>query len=315
MEVPMTQASPGLSPDASAEQIAGRLNQLLRENHERRTNGQGAPPQAAKPKPREPGVYFGLPAAEYHADPAIGSSDIKRLLQAPAVYWFHSHLNPARPVDKDTPAKLKGRALHTLVLEGEQAFAKAFAEAPTPREGDLVTAEELKAMCRQLVEPVSGTKAELAKRIRDKLPPGVRIFDDTLREFQERIDRERLATLSRDQMAEVRAAVGAIGCNPHLARAFTGGVSEVSVFWEEDGVRLKARFDYLKPRTVVDLKGFANQRERPADVAIRLAIAEYRYDVQASHYLDAYSALFELAALGRIFGNCPLNRGWHKRIV
>jgi len=27
---------------------------------------------------------------------------------------------------------LKGRALHTLVLEGEEAFGKAFAEEPSP---------------------------------------------------------------------------------------------------------------------------------------------------------------------------------------
>ena len=35
----------------------------------------------------------------------------------------------------------------------------------------------------------------------------------------------------------------------------------------------------------------------------------------AAHYCDAYQALHTLAAQGRIFGNCPLNKGWHKRIV
>jgi hypothetical protein len=110
-------------------------------------------------------------------------------------------------------------------------------------------------------------------------------------------------------------AIPIITLDPHLARAFQGGVGEVSVFWEEGGIPLKARFDYLKPRTVVDLKRFSNQRERPVDVAIRLAIAEYRYDVQARHCCDGYAALYELAAQGRIFGDCPLNKGWHERIV
>jgi hypothetical protein len=73
--------------------------------------------------------------------------------------------------------------------------------------------------------------------------------------------------------------------------------------------------DYLKPRTIVDLKRFANQRERPVDVAIRLAIAEYRYDVQARHYCDGYAALYQLARSGRIFGDCPLPTNWYKRIV
>jgi hypothetical protein len=87
------------------------------------------------------------------------------------------------------------------------------------------------------------------------------------------------------------------------------------VFWVEDGVPLKARIDYQKPRALLDYKSIANQRERPIDVAIRLAIAEYRLDIQARHYCDAYGALYELAAQGRIFGKCPLREDWHTRIV
>jgi PDDEXK-like domain of unknown function (DUF3799) len=154
----------------------------------------------------------------------------------------------------------------------------------------------------------------LAKRIRLKVPDAV-IFDDILRIHQAVVERHKLEVLTQDAAHEVRKAAAAITCNPHLARAFTGGVPEVSVFWVEDGVPLKARFDYLKPRAVIDLKGFANQRERPVDVAIRLAIAEYQYDVQAAHYLGAYQALHCLAARRRIFGDCPLNRNWHRRII
>jgi PDDEXK-like domain of unknown function (DUF3799) len=62
----------------------------------------------------------------------------------------------------------------------------------------------------------------------------------------------------------------------------------VSVFWiDEDGIPCKARHDYVKPRTLVNLKKFANIRQRPVDLAIHLAIAEYRYDLQAAHYLDS----------------------------
>ena len=60
---------------------------------------------------------------------------------------------------------------------------------------------------------------------------------------------------------------------------------------------------------------FGNQRERPLDVAIRLAIALYRYDVQAAHDPGAYQALHSLAAQGRIFGDCPLHKDWHGRSV
>ena len=71
----------------------------------------------------------------------------------------------------------------------------------------------------------------------------------------------------------------------------------------------------MKPRTIVDIKKCANVRERPFDVAMMLAIVEYRYDVSAKHYLDGYSYLWEFAQEGRVFGDCPLKSDWGKRIL
>ena len=90
-------------------------------------------PFAIDAKTLAPGVYFNLPMAAYHADPSLGSTDLKSLLVHPAAYWRRSHMNPNRIDDSDTPAKKMGRALHSLVLEGETAFAKAFIEEPSPR--------------------------------------------------------------------------------------------------------------------------------------------------------------------------------------
>jgi hypothetical protein len=269
------------------------------------------------PAVREPGVYFGLPSADYHADPSLGSSDVKRLLQAPAVYWWHSHMNPDRPSSPDTVAMLKGRALHKLVLEGEEALGKAFAEEPSPAgyPGCLATLDDLKAKCRELGEPVSGTKAELAKRIKAK-DSNIIVFDEVLATFRAMAERDGLEILKPDVMREVRQAAASITLNPHLARAFQGGIPEVSVFWvDEHGIPCKARLDWLKPRTIVDLKKCANVRERPFDVAVMLAIAEYRCDISARHYLDGYRYLYEFAREGRVFGDCPLKPGWHQRIM
>jgi hypothetical protein len=245
----------------------------------------------------------------------VTGSDLKRLLRSPSDYWWESHLNPDRPEGRDTAAMQKRRALHSLVLEGEDAFAKTFAQAPEPQPGNLVSLEDLKARCRQLCEPVSGTKAELAKRIKAKVPEAV-VFDEVMATFKARCDAEGLEVLKPDAMHEVRQAAASISLNPHLACAFQGGVPEVSLFWrDENGVPCKARIDYLKPRTLVDLKKCANVRERPFDVAVMHAIAEYRYDVSAAHYLDGYSFLYAFAAEGRVFGDCPLQRGWGKRIM
>jgi hypothetical protein len=172
----MAQADSRLLPeDPSVEHIAAKLVERLRAKHKAGYATHQPPPRPTAPKRREPGVYFGLPAADYHADPSLGSTDIKRLLQAPPVFWFHSWMNPTRPPAPDSAARQRGRALHKLVLEGEETFGKAFAEAPTPERhpGCLVSLEDLKVKCRELCEPVSGTKAELAKRIKAKAPDAI----------------------------------------------------------------------------------------------------------------------------------------------
>jgi hypothetical protein len=59
----------------------------------------------------------------------------------------------------------------------------------------------------------------------------------------------------------------------------------------------------------------ANQRGRPVDLAILLAIAEYRYDIQARHYLSVYWYLWMAAQDGAIFGDCPLPPTWPDQIA
>jgi PDDEXK-like domain of unknown function (DUF3799)/SAP domain len=318
-EVPMAQAHSALrGSDPSVEQVAGAINAIIAERAAERLKAPVAEPTPQPTlKPREPGVYFGLPSAEYHVDPSLGSSDLKRLIQAPAVYWWHSHMNPERPPSPDSPAKQKGRALHKLVLEGEEVFASAFAVEPSPADhpGALLTLDDLKARCRELGEPISGTKAELAKRFKAKDAKAI-IFDDILSTFRVMVERNGIEVLKPDAMREVRQAAASITLNPHLARAFQGGIPEVSVLWrDEQGIPCKCRLDWLKPRTIVDLKKCANIRERPFDLTVLLAIAEYRYDVSARHYLDGYRYLYQFAAEGRIFDDCPLKPGWHARIL
>lgn len=70
--------------------------------------------------PKKPGVYVGLPAEEYHADPAVGSSGIKQLIERPYRYWYWSPLNPDRPEQPGTKPKKFGTAYHTYILEPEK---------------------------------------------------------------------------------------------------------------------------------------------------------------------------------------------------
>lgn len=89
------------SSQPSVEHVAGQINAMIGERAADRLRASAAEPPPLKS--HEAGVYFNLPAAEYHADPSLGSSDLKRLLQAPAVYWWHSHMNPERSPSPDSP--------------------------------------------------------------------------------------------------------------------------------------------------------------------------------------------------------------------
>jgi len=104
-----------------------------------------------------------------------------------------------------------------------------------------VTLDDLKARCRELGEAVSGTKAELAKRVKAKDAKAI-IFDEVLSTFRVTVERNGIEVLKRDAMREVRQAAASFTLNPHLARAFQGGIPEVSAFWvDEHGIACKCR--------------------------------------------------------------------------
>lgn len=234
---------------------------------------------APKNKPIEPGIYFNLPEDVYHADPALGSTDVRKLLMSAPDYWWGSWMNPNRPEDKDdTVARLRGRAIHKIVLEGEEPFLRLYAR----RADDLpdASASEKTALTKS-------EKARAAKEGKDLLHGA---------------DYDR---------AMITGAM--ISKNPHTADAFslTGmGRSEVSVFWTEHvkfgdktvPVPCKARFDKLRPRAIGDLKSIANIRGRDFPAACRYAISDWRYDIQVAHYMRGRAQVPAFIRAGKIGG-------------
>lgn len=236
-----------------------------------------------------PGIYFDMPEDIYHADPALGSSDVRKMRRSGPDYWWSSWMNPNRPPDSgDTPAKLRGRAIHKVVLEGQPAFDRLYSR----RRDDVADA-------------TSGDKSAVTKA-------------EKLRAASEGKD-----LLHGDDWDRAVITGAMIRKNPHLATAFDdSGRSEVSVFWEReilvpvlaadgnipiDGkpamikVPCKARFDKLRPRAIGDLKSITNMRGRDFVVACRNAISDYRYDIQAAHYLEGRAQVSALVKAGAMF--------------
>jgi hypothetical protein len=245
-----------------------------------------------------PGIYFGLSNEAYHADPALGSTGIKRLLSSPPDFWWQSAMNPARPEETTTPAKEFGTALHKCVLEGRDAFLAEFAAELDPAEypGCLRVVEDIKVFLKANGAAQGGNKPDLVKRAKEYLdcPP---IFDEMVAELAK--DR---TVIKRDDFNRILAAAAFIKANPFMANAFTDGHPEISVFWERDGVMFKSRFDYLKHRATVDLKSIRNPLGKEFRKACTDRIAEYGYLTSAEHYNEGRRQMAGLVDAGLVFG-------------
>jgi hypothetical protein len=119
--------------------------------------------------------------------------------------------------------------------------------------------------------------------------------------------------IKREDWNRIQLAGTIIRSNPSISTAFDGGMPEVSVFWERDGIRRKARFDYLKPRAIIDLKSNANQMQTSFVESCRRAIASYRYDIQPAHYGEARELVPQFAADGAVYGDHDPT--WLKRVA
>jgi len=251
------------------------------------------------------GIVFGMPEDEYHAVPALSSSGVKNIHMSPMDFWARaSWLNPTYDVDnatgEDSVARMLGRAYHKRILEGRDAFYREYAIRfdPTLYPEALDGAKAIQGRLRELKEAgadvkLTGDKAELTERLL-AIEPEARIMDRIKAEYEDLHEGKTL--LAEDVLDRIELAAAMIERSPTLQKAFTGGHPEVSVFWLDlpSGVQCKARFDYLKPKAIVDLKTFANKSGYPAHRAIERELAYNRYPIQAAWYYDASEQLARL---------------------
>jgi hypothetical protein len=255
------------------------------------------------PRVHAPGLYFGLPDTEYHAALALSAHGINRLRVSALAWWLDSPLNPDR-VEEETDAKIIGKAYHSRIVEGRDAFDQRYAAKldPAAYPNALRTVADIVAALRDcgIGVKASERKADLIAR----LPPaaGYQVWDEIERRYS---DQHRGKILLDPALIDrIELAAMMIENHHQLDKAFTGGYPEVSIFWFDvtTGVPCKARLDYLKPLAVVDLKTF-ELRDIAPDKAIVRAVASYKYHVQASWYLRATDEIARLVADGKVYGD------------
>jgi hypothetical protein len=258
------------------------------------------------------GVYLNQRASDYLADAALGSSAIKELFLAPEEWWWKSPYNTLDPVPKKDESHFRlGTALHVALLEGMDLFKEVYGVAPTAQDFPeaLVTVADLKQACSDYGLSQAGLKADLIERLVEYDVP-VQILDVEISKFRatgktelSSIEWGKLFRLYHQVMKNPNEVRTVADQSITLAQAFTGGLSEVSVYWTDDhGIRQRARFDKLHPNSTIDLKTFANWQQGNFKKALLKEAVIRGYVIQAIHYEEARKQLRRLVHEGKVFG-------------
>lgn len=223
------------------------------------------PTEPVTVKPFADGVYFGLDEQTYHDDLALGSSDKKSLLIDPTVYWWGSPHNPMREVKEETPAIIRGNAVHTFVLDGREAFENTYGRC----------------------EFKGNIKAGIAERDDFKAQDMVPLAGD----LYDRIVLAGSVIRMNSHIAEAFSAG-----HSEVSVFWTEKVDGMAV-------RQKARFDYLKVRAIVDLKTHDPREDLGFEASCMRAMKIRNMPLQAQSYLVARSHVARLVADGAVFGD------------
>lgn len=244
------------------------------------------------------GIYIGLNEDDYHADPALGGSALKGCIYDPTEFWWQSAHNPHRPERKESDAMAFGKAVHTILLEGREAFeARFYSEAfdASAYPDALDTVDDMKAALRERDLKLAGRKDDLRARLVEDGFDG-QFMDDLRAAFDASV--EGKTHISEAWMHRLALFTAFREADAATAEIFSQGIPEVSVFWTEQGIRCSARFDWLRMDATWDVKTYSARPGQTSADAIRGSVFRYRYDLQEAHYRRARQMMKDLPIYG-----------------
>lgn len=255
-----------------------------------------APPIAFDPprmatyeiSPLPSGLYFGLPESVYHAIPALSSHGIKDIAASPMVYWDRCQwMNPDWEEREEKPHHILGKAYECRILEGAETFGERFAAGVDRRDhpGALVTLKDIEKRLEEYGLKCPRSKDEAFEKLLS-FDPGVQLWDRIEAAHKEGM--EGKVAISAADMRRIEIANRIVQLSEEQAAVVNQGHAQVSFFWtcRKTGVPMKARADKLLTRAIVDMKTIGNI-DGSFEVWIPRTIANYRYNIQPSVYLEA----------------------------
>lgn len=271
------------------------------------------------------GLYLNLPERTYFAQPRDGSTDITDYFLKKEGAWWSSHHNPDyRPEAEDTAARVFGKALHALILEGDGAYEERFAIIPTKPEiqarygaakeggrfcvtvGDMEIALEKRGM-----NPKRMKKEELIPYVRSRAPDLV-IWDDFVAGWEK--ENAGKAPLSGEEHRQLMIMTDLVRGHSEVGPYFRYSadhmpITEASILWTEPhGARTmsrRGRLDAFFPQQTVDVKSMAMIGQRPLAFAVGDQLAKYALHVQAADHHVARKWAYRFILEGRVFDGTP----------
>lgn len=256
------------------------------------------------------GIYFGLPDTIYHDIPALSASGVKMLRVSTLDFWSRSWMNANREEDigDESDAQILGTAYHARILEGRDVFLTRFAPDIDPKAypNALRTADDVQGRLRDLKKQgaevkLNGKKGALIDALL-ALEPTAQIWDVICDGYAK--EHPGKTFLPPDLMDKIEFSAAMIERKPDLKDDFRNGMPEVTVVYRcpDTEILCKLRMDYLKPRSIKDLKSFSNVQQRPIKDAIRREFANRRMPYQAAWYLDGARYIASFVKRGQVFG-------------
>lgn len=230
-----------------------------------------------------------MPEEEYRAVKALCQSDVKKIIASVPDYLYGLE-NP----EEETKGKTLGKAYHNIILEDKEDLY----QYPLDKNDYLCTKEDYIEAANSLnadFKP-SWNKDKIKEAILNSIDNATyraEFFDDAIQELNES-GRIILDKYDLDKINSYKKQI----YNSPLGNELKDAPKEISLFWEEDGVPMKARFDALVSDGVFDLKTFDNSRGKNTDKAVINAIIAYDYILQACFYCNAYSKAYEAKIKG-----------------
>ena len=192
----------------------------------------------------DPGVYSGVPAADYFAWDAISNSSLREAKRSPLHYKSQQ---PVQPTD----AMRLGSLIHAGKLE-PHALLEEYAVLP---EAEFV---------RRTVEANSCTERG-AKR--------TTYYADLVAKWEEQ-NKGKVA-ISEAELADLRGVVLALASHSRSCEYFSGGEAEVAIVWHDKftGLKCKARIDF-----------WAKSAGRISDLKTTDDVSQFAYKIDAWDY-------------------------------